>query len=374
MSEGIKKNVKSFTPYIARPSDIASVDVSLDPMRQFKVKVQSSHDPQVQQLSTDQPLSNNLFFNPQYTTFDISQRVSFDGNNDFMFNNLRGPFVNSSLDSKLIQKPFDIFQSQNRQINPMMSYFFNSPRQSFYPFLQQQQQQNELPPYSNTSLDRQFKVTQINSPSQFIVRPPSIQKLQLNSNLNHFKKEELKLLNQEDSCESEVVNMSESSWNENKNDKKVIKISKRTTRKRCILQESSDSYKINRKKKGSKVNDTKNITKNFSKAIISYILNNEELILQFMKKDKYDNFIQLLKTKKNQMTNIKQLRDLWVDGGKNPEFNKVFRIISQYFLKNQSIAYVYNSRISNTAWHLKYRQNLLRALKEPQNFKFIKDI
>ncbi|CAK86735.1 unnamed protein product (macronuclear) [Paramecium tetraurelia] len=373
MSEGIKKNAKSFTPYIAKPSDIASVDASFDPIRQYRLRVQSSLDPQVQQLSSDQPLSNNLFFNPQYTTFDISQRVSFDGNNDFMLNNLRGPFVNSSLDSKLIHKPFDVFQSQNRQITPMMSYFFNSPRQSFYPF-QQQPQQNELPPYSNKSLDRQIKVTQINSPSQFIIRPPSIQKQQTNTNLNHFKKEELKLLIKEDSCESEVVNMSESSWNQNKDDKKVIKIGKRTTRKRCVFQESSDSYKISRKKKGSKVNDTKNITKNFSKAIISYILNNEELILGFMKKDQYDSFVQLLKTKKNQMTNIKQLRDLWVDGGKNPDFNRVFRIISQYFLKNQSVAYVYNSRISNTAWHLKYRQNLLRALKEPDNFKFIKDI
>lgn len=32
------------------------------------------------------------------------------------------------------------------------------------------------------------------------------------------------------------------------------------------------------------------------------------------------------------MTNIKQLRDLWVDGGKNAEYNKVFRII-RYFCK-----------------------------------------
>lgn len=33
MSERFKKNVKSFTPYIARPSDVASVDASIDPMR-----------------------------------------------------------------------------------------------------------------------------------------------------------------------------------------------------------------------------------------------------------------------------------------------------------------------------------------------------
>lgn len=38
------------------------------------------------------------------------------------------------------------------------------------------------------------------------------------------------------------------------------------------------------------------------------------------------------------------------------------------------MSYIYNSRIANTGWHLKYRYNLLRALKEPENFKYIKDI
>ena len=46
-----------------------------------------------------------------------------------------------------------------------------------------------------------------------------------------------------------------------------------------------------------------------------------------MDKKRYDEFVNMLKTKKNSMTNIKQLRDLWVDGGKNQDFNKVFRII-----------------------------------------------
>ncbi|CAD8099826.1 unnamed protein product [Paramecium sonneborni] len=330
MSEGIKKNVKSFTPYRSKPSDIASVDVSIDLMRQFRLKVQNSLDLQEQQLSTDQPLSTDLFHNHQYTTFDISQRVSLDGNNDIMFNNLRGPFVNSSLDSKLFQKSFDIFQSQNRLINPMMSQFFNSPRQSFYAYLPQQQQ-NEMPRNSNTSLDKYIKLTQINSQSQFIVKPPSyIQQNQNNTNLNHFKKEELKLLNQDDSGQSEVV-QSESSWKHNKDEQKEIKINRRN-RKRCIIQESSDSYKIIRKKKGSKVNDTKNITKNFSKAIISYILNNEEMIQEFIKKDQYDNFIQLLKIKKNTMTNIKQLRELWVNEASiSQETNLLLMYIIQEF-------------------------------------------
>ena len=36
MSEGIKKNGKSFIPYVAKPQDIPSVDASIDPLRQSR--------------------------------------------------------------------------------------------------------------------------------------------------------------------------------------------------------------------------------------------------------------------------------------------------------------------------------------------------
>lgn len=39
----------------------------------------------------------------------------------------------------------------------------------------------------------------------------------------------------------------------------------------------SDSFKVTERRKSSKLNDTKNITKNFSKAIISYIVQNKDI-------------------------------------------------------------------------------------------------
>ncbi|CAK83430.1 unnamed protein product (macronuclear) [Paramecium tetraurelia] len=141
-------------------------------------------------------------------------------------------------------------------------------------------------------------------------------------------------------------------------------------------KQSDHSFSIKKKKKISKVNDTKNITKNFSKAIISYITQNKDIGLKLLDPREFEDFLQILKEKKNKMTNIQQLRELWVDceDEKLKSFNKTFRIFSQYFLRQQSVAYIYNSRIMNTGWHLKYRYNLLRALREPQNFKYIKDI
>ena len=48
--------------------------------------------------------------------------------------------------------------------------------------------------------------------------------------------------------------------------------------KKLLSNDSSESFKVIRKKKEKKINDTKNITKNFSKAIISYIINNPDLL------------------------------------------------------------------------------------------------
>lgn len=68
--------------------------------------------------------------------------------------------------------------------------------------------------------------------------------------------------------ESEEIINEESDW-----EKPKVKL-----RRRSKMDDSSESYKVSRKKKTSKVNDTKNITKNYSKAIISYIISNPEFV------------------------------------------------------------------------------------------------
>lgn len=117
---------------------------------------------------------------------------------------------------------------------------------------------------------------------------------------------------------------SDCSWKMLKKSKKIKKNNQNDV--------SDKSRKVRRKKKGSKVNDTKNITKNFSKAIISYIIQNKNIGLSILRQDndKYDEFVCMLKKIKNNMTNIKQLRELWIDNcqdEKQREFNRTFRII-----------------------------------------------
>ncbi|CAD8062212.1 unnamed protein product [Paramecium sonneborni] len=328
MSDGFIRASKSMLLQNGSKQDLCSVDVSLDPFRLLKpfTGVQTSFQKILFYQSTDQPCSPN----PYYIQFSNDGQEMCN-----IMNSQNKCLLNNSQDSKLwLQKPIDTQQSQIKQSVNV--------------------QQLQVSPLA----------------SQLLPIEPAQQKhVQSIKGKKHFQKEQLKFFKEDSMQSEEVVNIEKSSTSQ-----KVKKKNNLRGKRHKHTSDSSESFRISRKKKTSKVNDTKNITKNYSKAIISYIFNNPELVQKMMSKQRYVDFVNFLKNKKNQMTNIKQLRDLWVDGGKNAEFNRVFRIISQQFLKTQAVSYVYNSRISNTQWHLKYRFNLLRALKEPENFKFIKDI
>ncbi|CAD8089415.1 unnamed protein product [Paramecium sonneborni] len=230
------------------------------------------------------------------------------------------------------------------------STFMNFPRSQF-PMLQY----SPYPQFYTNYPQEQFAAMQyqitnpiLQSQDRFLVQTRQAQQSQ------HFRTSDIQFFGSHDDSESIEQ-------------KQIEKDSK---------QMKSSYFKLKSKIKKGKVNDTKNITKNFSKAIISYIIQNKDIGLKIMNYEQFEEFVTILKDKKNQMTNIKQLRDLWVETNemKSQQFNKAFRIFSEYFLKQQSVCYIYNSRIANTGWHLKYRYNLLRALREPENFKYIKDI
>ncbi|CAD8093356.1 unnamed protein product [Paramecium sonneborni] len=236
-------------------------------------------------------------------------------------------------------KVLDSTDSTFGQLNllkPQMQFIPFSPYQSIAPYYSQEMAFQRMNPI-------------MQSQDRYIVQTKQ------SNQANHFKVKDKFLVFQGKPEESQSINSDEQDFDEKRSD---------------------HSFSIKKKKKISKVNDTKNITKNFSKAIISYITQNKDIGLKLLDGREFEDFLQILKEKKNKMTNIQQLRELWVDcnEGKIKEFNKTFRIFSQYFLRQQSVAYIYNSRIMNTGWHLKYRYNLLRALREPQNFKYIKDI
>jgi hypothetical protein len=60
--------------------------------------------------------------------------------------------------------------------------------------------------------------------------------------------------------------------------------------------------------------ETKNIPKNFSKAIITYVIKNQHLCRRILGNDELnEGFIEYLKKRKRIMSNIKHLSDMLID-------------------------------------------------------------
>lgn len=71
------------------------------------------------------------------------------------------------------------------------------------------------------------------------------------------------------------------------------------------------------------------------------------------------------------------MRNLWLDeenmDPKERAINKVVRVLSFKFIREESICYFYQSKkIESATTILKYRQNLLRAIREPDKFTALK--
>ncbi len=75
------------------------------------------------------------------------------------------------------------------------------------------------------------------------------------------------------------------------------------------------------------------------------------------------------KCRKKTINTIADLRNLWT----NSKYSVEMRKLSNLFLRKYALQYIFNSRITNYASHIKYRHKLREALTYPDNFKNIKD-
>ncbi|KAL4427403.1 hypothetical protein ABPG74_009675 [Tetrahymena malaccensis] len=136
---------------------------------------------------------------------------------------------------------------------------------------------------------------------------------------------------------------------------------------------NGSSTKMSRKQ----INETKNIPKNYSKAIIGYIQKHPDDCARLLGPEfSYDDFDKFLMDKKEKLTAIKDLRSLWTTncGDQTQQaFNRVFRILSFKFFRENAVSYIYSSRkIKNTRALITYRFILQRALHDPESFSFMK--
>lgn len=117
-------------------------------------------------------------------------------------------------------------------------------------------------------------------------------------------------------------------------------------------------------------NQTKNIPKNFGKAIITFILKSKKQLESFLQSEniKYSELIYFLKPRRKRLHSINELKKIWID----EKYGKALRAISESFLKKRSFDHIFNSRITHYGIHIKYRSELRKILKNPEEFHHLK--
>ncbi|CAD8052064.1 unnamed protein product [Paramecium sonneborni] len=94
-----------------------------------------------------------------------------------------------------------------------------------------------------------------------------------------------------------------------------------------------------------------NIQKNYAKVIVQYILKQRIEILNYLGEKKGIEFLKLLTQLKNNIKNVKHI----IKYTNDEKQQKLFRILSNRFLKKEAIGYVYNSNVQSTSQHIQYR-------------------
>ncbi|CAD8134215.1 unnamed protein product [Paramecium octaurelia] len=126
-------------------------------------------------------------------------------------------------------------------------------------------------------------------------------------------------------------------------------------------EESVDSIKMSNKLKSKKYVSalnlslkSTNISKNYAKAIILFMIRQRIEILQYLGEKQGIEFLKILTSLKNNIKNIKHIKKYLKDDTQL----RLFRIIANRFLRKEAIGYVYNSNIKSTSHHLKQRNEI----------------
>lgn len=119
--------------------------------------------------------------------------------------------------------------------------------------------------------------------------------------------------------------------------------------------------------------ETKNIPKNYGKQLIAFIKKERNLtkrVLESLGSNHTPEQLNFdLKRKKRGLNRIADLRKIWSEG----VFSKEVRILTEVFLKKHSLQWIFNSRLENLKFPIKYRRRMLDGVKNPVDFFYLKD-
>jgi len=131
------------------------------------------------------------------------------------------------------------------------------------------------------------------------------------------------------------------------------------------------------------VQSNKNIVKNYARAMVNFAVSTLVLpyldkIIQTETKVNLNDFRMFMQEQKEDITSIKNLRELLLVSKTDDENVKIYKRVFQQtcviFVKFFSVNWVYNSKVSDKVTHVKYRFKLLRRIRNPEYFTYLENV
>lgn len=125
---------------------------------------------------------------------------------------------------------------------------------------------------------------------------------------------------------------------------------------------------------------TKNIVKNYGKAIASFASSTmaKPYLIPILEEHrvKVDDFLEFASKAKESIESINTFRDVLLitdnDRPQTVKLRKVFAAISEVFIKFFSVNWIYSGRLTHKNSHLQFRFKLLRRIRSPESFTFLR--
>jgi len=150
-----------------------------------------------------------------------------------------------------------------------------------------------------------------------------------------------------------------------------------------IMREENLPLRGPRKNRTLPSADSKNIVKNYGKALCAFASSKlaRPYIEAVIAKKGYEGvnkqkFMEQMKEKKETTNSMESLRRLLMESSEDSEedvmFKTIFKEVSIIFMKYISVNWIYSGKLVHKNAHLKFRFKMLRRIKNPEFFTYLK--
>jgi hypothetical protein len=135
------------------------------------------------------------------------------------------------------------------------------------------------------------------------------------------------------------------------------------------------------KTKKNRTNESKNVVKNYGKAIAAFCLSEvgNPYLTKYLQLHQlqFEDFKSFVINKKETIDSIETFRELLTpdtqyDSPTDIQSKRVFRDLSEVFIRDFAMNWIFSSRIRYKETHLNLRFKMLRRVMNPQNFTYLR--